>query len=131
VDLWRRTGLSSLRLNGRDSRDALAHQLETKHDLLSVLGLEKEAALIGVVMVTHDGRKGWINRLGVDPDHRRQGHAKRLIAAAEQAIRKQGIHVIAALIERENDASLELFRRVGYHLTDQICYLSKRDSDEA
>lgn len=131
MDLWRRTGLSSLRPNGRDSRDAFAHQLGTDRSPQTVLGLEKEGELIGVVVATHDGRKGWINRLAVDPDHRRQGHAKRLIAAAEQAIRTQGIHVIAALIKRENDASLELFQRAGYDLTDQICYLSKRDSDEA
>jgi ribosomal protein S18 acetylase RimI-like enzyme len=131
MNLWRRTGLSSLRPNGRDSRDAFAHQLEADRSPQTVLVLEKEGELIGVVVATHDGRKGWINRLAVDPDHRRRGYAKRLIVAAEQAIRTQGIHVIAALIERENDASLELFQRAGYHLTDQICYLSKRDSDGA
>jgi ribosomal protein S18 acetylase RimI-like enzyme len=131
IDLWQRTGLSSLRPNGRDSRDSFAHQLGTDHGPQTVLGLEKEGELIGVVVATHDGRKGWINRLAVDPDHRRLGYAKQLIAAAEQVIRDQGIHVIAALIERENDASLELFQRAGYDSADQICYLSKRDSNEA
>jgi ribosomal protein S18 acetylase RimI-like enzyme len=130
MDLWRRSGLTSLRPLGRDSRDAFAHQLGAGRGLQTVLGLEKKGELIGVVVATHDGRKGWINRLTVDPDHRRRGHAKQLIVAAEQAIRSQGIHVIAALIERDNEASLELFQRAGYHLNDQICYLSKRDSDE-
>lgn len=130
MDLWQRSGLTSPRPLGRDSRDAFAHQLEAGSGLQTVLGLEKKGELIGVVVATHDGRKGWINRLAIDPDHRRKGYAKQMIAAAEQAIRSQGIHVIAALIERDNEASLELFRRAGYHLNDQICYLSKRDSDE-
>ncbi len=130
MDLWQRSGLTSSRPLGRDSRDAFAHQLEAGGGLQTVLGLEKKGELIGVVVATHDGRKGWINRLAIDPDHRRKGYAKQMIAAAEQAIRSQGVHVIAALIERDNEASLELFRRAGYHLNDQICYLSKRDSDE-
>lgn len=130
MDLWQRSGLTSLRPLGRDSRDAFAHQLKTGQGLQTVLGLERKGQLVGVVIATHDGRKGWINRLTVDPDHRRKGHAKQLITAAEQAIRSQGIHVIAVLIERDNTASLELFERAGYHFNDQICYLSKRDSDE-
>jgi ribosomal protein S18 acetylase RimI-like enzyme len=138
MDLWRRSGLSSLRPQGRDSREAFARQLESS--VQTVLGLEKgagqprrstEGQLIGVVVATHDGRKGWINRLAIDPDHRRQGHAKRLLAAAEEVLRAQGIHVIAALIESWNEASLAFFQHQGYQLDDNICYLSKRDSAKA
>lgn len=129
MDLWRRSGLSSLRLRGRDSREAFARQLES--GVQTVLGLEKDGRLIGAVVATHDGRKGWINRLAIDPDQRRQGHARRLLAAAEAALRAQGIHVIAALVESWNEASLALFQSQGYRLSDDVYYLSKRDSTEA
>ena len=127
--LWQRSGLSSLRPLGRDSREAFARQVES--GVQTVLGLEDENKLVGVVVATHDGRKGWINRLAVDPDFRRQGHGGRLVAAAEEILRSQGIHVIATLIESHNDVSVTLFQKVGYRLGKDIYYLSKRDSTEA
>lgn len=133
-DLWRRSGLTSLRPTGRDSHDAIARQLRpdaSSHEnpgFQTALGLQQDDQLIGMVIVTHDGRKGWINRLAVDPDHRRRGQAQQLLAAAEALLSAQDIRVIGALVERENDASLALFRQAGYHLHDDICYLSKRDN---
>ena len=127
--LWQRAGLHSLRPRGRDSRAALARQLAST--VQTILGLEADGQLVGAVVVTHDSRKGWINRLAVDPDHRRQGHGARLIGAAEEALREQGIHVIAALVESDNPTSLALFQKVGYIEIDTgIHYLTKRDSDD-
>ena len=126
--LWRRSGLPTRPL-GRDSREAFARQFE--NGAQTALGLEEKGRLIGVIIATHDGRKGWINRLAVDPDRRRQGHARRLIVAAEETLRAQGMHVIAVLIENHNAASLTLFEQAGYLQADHVCYLSKRDSAEA
>jgi len=128
--LWQRAGLYSLKPQGRDSRASLARQLAS--NVQTVLGLEVGGRLVGAVIVTHDSRKGWINRLAVDPGHRGQGYAARLIAAAEEALHEQDIHVIAALVESGNPASLALFRKVGYVEVDPgIHYLTKRDSDGA
>lgn len=126
--LWQRSGLTSLKPNGRDSREAFAQQLAS--GVQTVLGLEKDGQLIAAVVATHDGRKGWINRLVVDPAHRRQGHARRLIAAAETTLKAQGMHVIACLIEGWNETSLALFQSEGY-VPGDVHYLSKRDNDEA
>ena len=124
--LWQRAGLTSLRPRGRDSREAFARQLQS--GVQAVFGLEQDGRLIAAVVATHDSRKGWINRLVVDPDHRRRGHGARLIAVAEAWLRQQGIRITAALIESWNEASLALFQRQGYHLHKDIYYLSKRES---
>jgi ribosomal protein S18 acetylase RimI-like enzyme len=127
--LWQRVGLHSLRPRGRDSRASLARQLAS--GVQTILGLEADGHLVGAVVATHDSRKGWINRLAVDPGYRRRGHAGRLIAAAEELLRAQGMRVIAALVESDNPASLALFRKVGYVEIDSgIHYLTKRDSDD-
>jgi len=128
IDLWQRAGLTSLKLRGRDSRQAFARQLESGVQM--VLGLEKDGRLIGVVVATHDSRKGWINRLTIDPVHQRQGHGRRLLARAEEALKAQGLYIIVALIEDWNEASMALFLQEGYRLNDDIHYVSKRDSDE-
>jgi len=128
--LWQRTGLHSLRLQGRDSRAGVTKQLAS--GVQTILGLKVDGQLIGSVVATHDSRKGWINRLVIDPVHRRRGYAVRLIAAAEETLREQGMRVIAALIENYNDSSLALFQKTGYvEIDPSIHYLSKRDSDDA
>jgi ribosomal protein S18 acetylase RimI-like enzyme len=129
VALWQRAGLHSLRPEGRDSRAALTKQLAS--GVQTVLGLESDGQLVAAVVATHDSRKGWINRLVVDPEHRRRGHAQRLIEEAEHVLREQGIHVIAALVEGDNFASLALFQQAGYVEVDKnMHYLSKRDSGD-
>jgi ribosomal protein S18 acetylase RimI-like enzyme len=98
----------------------------------TILGTESDGKLVGAVIATHDGRKGWINRLAVDPDYRRRGYAGTLIEAAERVLREQGLRVIAALVESDNRASLALFRRLGYvDAGGDVHYLSKRESNDA
>jgi len=124
--LWQRAGLDTIRPQGRDSREAFADQLARGQ---VVLGLEDAGRLVACVVITDDTRKGWINRLAVEPGYRRQGLAARLIAEAERELRARGIQVFAALIEDENVASLSLFQREGYK-THDIYYVSKRDSKD-
>jgi GNAT superfamily N-acetyltransferase len=88
-----------------------------------------KTAVLGAILVTHDTRKGWINRLVVHPDYRRKGYATQLIAVAEQELRAMGIRILAVLVEADNIASQELFAREGYKTNDAV-YMSKRDSDD-
>ncbi len=124
--LWQRAGLDTIRPQGRDSREAFADQLARGQ---VVLGLEDAGRLVACVVLTDDTRKGWINRLAVEPDYRRQGLAARLVAEAEKELRARGIQVFAALIENENVASLSLFQREGYK-THDVAYVSKRDGEK-
>jgi ribosomal protein S18 acetylase RimI-like enzyme len=130
LSLWQRAGLHSLRPHGRDSRAALARQLAS--GVMAILGLRVGGRLVGAVIVTHDSRKGWINRLAVDPTCRRRGYGSRLVKAAEGLLRERGINIIAALVESSNDVSVVLFREAGYTEIDGgIHYLTKREGDDA
>ncbi len=130
TSVWQRAGLHSVRSQGRDRREAFARQFASGTH--TMIGLERNGELIGVVLTTHDGRKGWINRVAVLPEHRHKGYAARLVAEAEDVLRAQGMTVIAALIEGGNDASLALFNKLGYvELPGGMHYLSKRDSEDA
>lgn len=126
IRLWKQAGLQSVRLRGRDSRDAFAAQVAAGQ---RVIGLEDGGQLVGTILVTHDTRKGWINRLAVHPDHRLEGYAAQLIAAAEQELRKMGLQIFAVLVEADNNTSQKLFAGEGYR-TNDVVYMSKRDSDD-
>jgi len=123
--LWQRAGLHSIRPEGRDNRSEFEKQFAGGQ---IAIGLEEDGKLLGVVLATHDTRKGWINRLAIEPDYRRNGYGEQLVQAAEEALREAGMHVMAALIEAGNDASLALFEKLGYAPHQHLYYVSKRDS---
>ncbi len=121
--LWRRAGLP-VRSEGRDAPAEFARQMA--RGVQRVIGIRQDGRLVAVAVLTHDGRKGWINRLAVDPACRRRGLARRLIAEAERWFAQDlGLEVWAALIEPHNTASLALFDAAGYQRSD-ILYVSKR-----
>jgi ribosomal protein S18 acetylase RimI-like enzyme len=75
-------------------------------------------------------RRGWINRLAVDPNYRRRGVAKVLVAESEKVLRKHGVRIFCAFIDDDNTASQTLFKERGYVEHRDIIYFSKRDSGE-
>jgi ribosomal protein S18 acetylase RimI-like enzyme len=127
IALWKRAGLP-YKPQGRDRKVALEAQMHANPDLS--IGIFEENRLAGVVLATTDGRKGWINRLAVDPDCRRRGVAKTLIREAETALRKHGIRIFCALTEDSNITSRQLFKASGYREHRDIVYFSKRDSEQ-
>jgi ribosomal protein S18 acetylase RimI-like enzyme len=128
ISLWEKAGLS-YRPKGRDSREEISRQMKENPDFF--LGAFLEGELVGCIIATFDGRKGWINRLTVLPEHRRQGIAQVLITGAEDALRKRGAEVIGILIYEDNVPSLNLFQRMGYLIGEDLVYLSKRDRRES
>lgn len=128
LTLWQRAGLTH-RPRGRDSREKIEQELAAAPH--SHPGLFVGDRLVAAVIATFDGRKGWINRVAVDPDFRGRGYGQRMIAEAEAVLRKQhGALVIAALIEQENDPSRQLFAKCGFAAWEGVCYYSKRDRPE-
>jgi ribosomal protein S18 acetylase RimI-like enzyme len=126
-DLWRRAELP-FKPRGRDALALFRKRIAEGWD--RCFGIRDDDRLIGVVVATHDGRKGWINRLAIDPAWRRRGLAKRLIEAAEAHLKEEGIRIVAALIEDYNTASLALFQKLRYRLHRDIFYLSKREDED-
>ena len=126
--LWEAAGLH-IRPVGRDAPEAFAAQIISGCQI--VIGLEAGDRLVGAVLATTDSRRGWINRLAVHPDYRRRGLGLHLIAECERVLRdERGLHVLSAHIETWNEASLSLFQRAGYHVHDDVIYVSKRQRDD-
>ena len=128
IDLWEKACLP-YKPKGRDSREAIKRQIKADPELF--LGAFHGEKLIGTVIGSYDFRmKGWINRLAVDPEYRGKGIAQRLVTEMEQILKSKGVVVIAALIELPNPASINLFKKLGYTVHDNIVYVTKRESDE-
>ena len=124
IKLWQKAGIE-IKIKGRDHPNQLEKQLDS--DNVVLFGKFKEEKLIGIILVSHDGRKGWLNRLAVHPSYRRQGIAKELISTAEEYLMDEyGIEIYSALIFKDNIASTTTFRSLGYEKWDEVSYYSKR-----
>ena len=126
VSLWFQAGLP-FKPQGRDSKRLIAKQMSANPDFF--LGAFENNRLVGTVVLSSDLRKGWINRLAVDPDCRGRGVAKALIEESEKTFRKRGLRIFCSLIEGPNKASRALFKKCGYAEHADISYFSKRDND--
>ena len=127
IALWDKAGLT-YRPKGRDSREKIDDEI--RKDTTIFLIAEINSIPVGSILGTHDGRKGWINRLAVDPELRRYNIARRLVAGVEDRLSQAGIEVTACLIEEGNVESMRFFQRLGYERYE-IAYFSKRRNPDA
>lgn len=123
IRVWSVAGLPT-KPNGRESRKML--EVEMSHEYCAFLGVFDRKRLVGLVIANYDGRRGWINRLAVDPDYRGLGLAAELIAKGEEFLNRFGEVVICALIEDPNYPSMSLFKKTGYVCMRSVTYWSKR-----
>ncbi len=126
--LWREAG-TEVSGDGRDSRNAFSRQLGHFPD--TYLVATDGGRIVGVVLGTHDWRKGWINRLAVLPEYRQGGLASKLVRACEEAIRGLGIEIVTALVEPANTASVKLFQKLGYRTDVPVRYFRKLSREGA
>jgi ribosomal protein S18 acetylase RimI-like enzyme len=125
MELWTQGGLP-LKPLGRDSLENIARQIGLSNVRFLVAENGEGGRVIGTVLATHDGRKGWINRLAVDADLRKKGIGARLVLAAESWLESQGMDILACLIEEENAVSMAVFEKLGYKKHPEIIYFAKR-----
>ncbi len=127
TSLWTKAKLP-FKSHGRDSREAIAAEMAANPDFF--VGAFEDDNLIGIAVLSCDLRKGWINRLAVDPEYRRRGVARVLIVEAEKIFGNRGLKLFCALIEEDNLVSKQLFKHCGYTENRDIAYFSKRDSED-
>lgn len=121
--VWSVAGLP-IKSNGRDSRTMLAAEISRDH--CAAFGLFVGSQMVGVVIANCDGRRGWVNRLAVDPDYRGIGLATDLMEKCEEFFGQFGETVLCALIDELNYPSMALFEKAGYVCENEIKYWTKR-----
>lgn len=127
ANIWAGSGLP-YQPRGRDSEDRIGEQMARDSSIFLVA--EDRGKVVGVVLVTHDLRKGWLNRLAVLPEEQGKGIAKLLVRRAEEELAALGISVFAVQIHAHNQASRRLFAELDYKEHPDIVYCSKRSGPD-
>lgn len=80
--------------------------------------------ILGAVLGGHDGRRGYLHHLAVLPEARKKGIGSRLVDAALQAIRQQGIDRVHIFVYADNKSGIAFWQRIGWRLRDHLVIMS-------
>lgn len=120
ITLWERCALVHPSNNpAEDIRRKLAFQKD-----LFLVGL-LDGKIIASVMAGYEGHRGWINYLAVDPEHRRKGFGRAIMAHAEQVLERVGAPKINLQVRGGNTDVIGFYRSLGYDVEDRAS-LGKR-----
>lgn len=92
----------------------------------------QDGKLIGSIIIGHDGHRGWIYRLAIAPEFRRQGHARTLVRHAERWLQEQNIRKSQFMIRDTNEAVKSFYVRLGYEVQPRVVmsrWVENRDED--
>lgn len=115
-------------MRSADSPAALRRFLR-RNPGLSVVAVE-ERQVIGCAFVGHDGRRGYLHHVAVDPDRRRRGLGRRIVDVALAGLLAAGIEKVHCDVFRTNRAALHFWRAAGWTRRTDIVRLSIVTSDD-
>lgn len=113
VRLWHACGLT----RPWNDPDADLTRALTGPSSTVLAAMDDEGALLGTVMVGHDGHRGWVYYLAVSPARRGEGLGRALMEHAERWLAEQGVPKVQLMVRSGNGPVVEFYRRLGY--TDQ------------
>jgi ribosomal protein S18 acetylase RimI-like enzyme len=110
IDLWQRCGLvvsyNDPRTDFRFARGGPSSDVLVAHDT--------DSPIVGSVMVGHDGHRGWLYYVAVDPACRRHGLGRSLVAAAEAWLAARGIVKVQLMVRETNGDVVRFYECLGY-----------------
>ena len=71
----------------------------------------------GYLVAFHDDEAGYVAELVVAPEYRREGRARRLLAAAFDRLSEAGCDSIGLAVRPDNDAARALYESMGFEKT--------------
>ena len=106
-----------------DSKDGIARYLDRNPDTCFVA--EESDEVIGVIIAGHDGRRGFIYHTAVNPNYRNQGIATKLVEAAMDALKANGINKVALVVFDRNKDGNAFWEKVGFTVREDLVYRNK------
>lgn len=103
-------------------RDLQSHLREPNRPLLDyavegaplVLVSAESDRPVGYLVAFHDGEAGYVAELVVSPDYRREGRAKRLLAAAFDRLRDEGCSRVRLAVHPDDETARRLYDSMGF-----------------
>ena len=117
IALWHRCG-STRPWNDPAGDIALARRGEHSTVLVGRHG----GALVASVMVGHDGHRGWVYYVTVDPDRRYKNFGRAIMNAAEDWLRARGILKLQLMVRKDNAKVQAFYQSIGYYNQETVTF---------
>ena len=110
LELWQR--VEGLEIAEGDDRNSVADFL-ARNPALSRVATDG-SAIVGVALCGHDGRRGYIYHLAVDPIYQRRTVGKRLMNECLDGLRRAGLKRALILVANDNPRGRKFWRHYGW-----------------
>ncbi len=125
IALWTRCDLVRP-WNDPESDIALARQYMNSEILIGRQGDK----IVASVQVGHDGHRGWLYYLAVEPVLHKSGYGRIMIGAAEEWLRDRGIPKVQLMVRADNTGVRSFYEKIGYAMAERVNYARWLDGRE-
>lgn len=117
VALWRRCGLT------RPWNDPAADIALARSGANATVLVGREGdSIVASALVGHDGHRGWVYYVAVDPDHRQKHYGRIIMDAAEGWLRERKIEKLMLLVRSDNTTVKAFYELLGYDEQERIVF---------
>jgi len=114
IELWSR--VEGLDVAEGDDRETINRFLKQNHGL-SRVALDGSIT-VGAALCGHDGRRGYIYHLAVDPAYHGRGIGKQLMDECLAGLKRAGLQRANILVAKDNPRGRDFWRRTGWEDLD-------------
>ena len=125
IALWQRCGLT------RPWNDPAADiALALRGANATILVGRTDGAIVASALVGHDGHRGWVYYVAVDPDHQKKEYGRAIMAASEEWLRAQSIEKIMLMVRPDNTKVQAFYESLGYDEQERVIFAKWLDGRE-
>jgi ribosomal protein S18 acetylase RimI-like enzyme len=125
IALWQRCGLTR---PWNDPAGDIAFARKSAN--AAILVGRADSKIVGSAMVGHDGHRGWVYYVAIDPDHQRKDFGRAIMTAAEDWLRVQGIYKAMLMVRPDNKQVQAFYDQLGYDVQERVIYAKWLDGRE-
>ncbi len=103
-----------------DSKEGVVRFLR-RNPNTSVVAIE-DSKIVGAILCGHDGRRGCLYHVCVDPDYRLRGIGKQMVVYAMQALHKEEINKVSLIAFTQNDIGNAFWKTIGWTKREDLNY---------
>ena len=117
IALWQRCGLT------RPWNDPASDIAFARKGANATILVGRHAGKVAAsTMVGHDGHRGWVYYVAVDPDLRGKDFGRTIMAAAEDWLRSQGVEKAMLMVRADNTSVRAFYDKLGYETQERVVY---------
>jgi ribosomal protein S18 acetylase RimI-like enzyme len=120
--LWQ--SVDGVGLSQADTREAIGRYLDRNQGLSQCIVVNETGEIVGAVLCGHDGRRGFLHHLAVNPKYRHQGLGQLLAKQCLKGLHQQGIDKCHLFVFNKNQVGRNFWKKAGWYERSELVLIS-------